>query len=308
MKHAILLSLMLAAFVPSSAADGPQAPNRFATTIVPAERFEVGAMLVQRHGERGTPIILVPGLAGGAWVWEDTVRRLKERHVLYVVTLPGFDGRPPAPGFGFAQAQDALAQLIVARKLSKPVVVGHSMGGILGLSLAQRQPDHVGGVVAIDGLPVFPGTEDMPPFTRMKMAAGATAGMLQSTQPKFAAEQQAYMRGVGVTDMARADELAKLSARSDPRAAANYMSEVLALDLREGLSKIKGPVLVIAPWQSLDNAQDGQPMADKVAHYSALMAGTPRLEVLAIPGARHFVMFDQPQALADALDRYLKSF
>ena len=307
MKHAVLFSMLLAAFAPAMAADAPP-PNRFAATIAPAERFDIGGLLVQRHGSHGSPLILVPGLASGAWVWEDTVRRLKDSHVLYVVTLPGFDGRPAVPGQGFAQAQAELTQLIVSRKLNKPVIVGHSMGGILGLALAEQQPDLVGGVVAIDGLPVFPGTEELPAPARANMAANMASRMLAASPAAFAAQQQSYMRGVGVSDMARADELAKLTARSDPRATAAYTADVLALDLRPGLAQIKGPVLVIAPWQALDSAQDGQPMADKVAHYMELMTGTPRLEVLAIPGARHFAMFDQPQALADALDRFLKNF
>lgn len=307
MKHAVLLSLMLAAFAPAWAADAPAAPNRFAATIVPAERFEVGAMLVQRHGERGTPIILVPGLASGPWVWEDTVRRLKGSHVLYVLSLPGFDGRPAVEGQGFKGAQVALAELITSRKLSKPVVIGHSMGGILGLALAEEQPDLLGGVVAIDGLPVFPGTEDMSQLARSQMASGVKAQMANTTQHAFAMQQQAYMRSIGVTDMARADEMARLTARSDPRATADYMAEVLALDLRPGLARVKAPVLVIAPWLQVDNAQDGQSMADKVAHYTDLMAGTAKLQVLGIPAARHFVMIDQPEALAEALDRYLNA-
>jgi pimeloyl-ACP methyl ester carboxylesterase len=307
MKHAILLSLMLAAFAPAHSADMPAQPNRFAATIAPAERFEVEAMLVERHGEVGTPLILVPGLASGAWVWQDTVRRLKERHVVYIVTLPGFDGRPASAGPAFEGAQKAVAQLIANRKLVKPVVIGHSLGGILGIAMAQRHPDLLGGVVAIDGLPVFPGTEGMAPPARAQMVEGIKQRMANLTPAIFAAQQQQYMRGIGVTDIARADELAKLSARSDPAATTAYLTEVLELDLRAGLVNIKAPVLVIAPWFEADGAQSGQLMADKVAHYTDLMSGTPKLDVVALPGARHFVMFDQPEALAAALDRYLKS-
>jgi hypothetical protein len=37
------------------------------------------------------------------------------------------------------------------------------------------------------------------------------------------------------------------------------------------------------------------------------MAGTPKLEVVSIAPSRHFVMFDQPRMLADALRSYLNS-
>ena len=307
MKHAVLFSLLLAAFAPAFAADVPAQANRYAATIVPAERFEVAGMLVERHGERGMPIVLVPGLASGSWVWQDTVRRLKDSHVLYVVTLPGFDGRPAPAGEAMAGAQLALKQLIDSRKLVKPVVIGHSLGGILGLALAAMHPDLLGGVVALDGLPVFPGTEDMPPMARQQLVDNIRRRTAQQTPAMFAAQQQEYMRGTGVTDMSRADELARLTARSDPGAVSAYVADALALDLRPGLPKIKAPVLVVAPWFEADSVQSGQPMEDKIAQYKDLMGGTPKLEVMAVPGARHFVMFDQPDALAAVLDKFLKS-
>jgi pimeloyl-ACP methyl ester carboxylesterase len=75
------------------------------TTTVSAEpNFIIGTLLVQRLGERGTPIILVPGLASGAWVWQDTASRLQDSHTVYVVTLSGFDGSPTVSGELLKQA------------------------------------------------------------------------------------------------------------------------------------------------------------------------------------------------------------
>src|SRR4029079_16082017 len=61
-----------------------------------ADPIRVGTMTVQRHGDHGTALILIPGLASGGWVWDDAVAALTNDHVLYVVTLAGFDGIPPA--------------------------------------------------------------------------------------------------------------------------------------------------------------------------------------------------------------------
>jgi pimeloyl-ACP methyl ester carboxylesterase len=226
MKAPLLFALALAC-APAFAAGPVAAPNRFAASVVPAERFDVGSMLVERHGQRGRPLILIPGLGSGPWAWQDTVREYSGQYTLYVVTLPGFDGRPAVAGAGFEAARNALQQLIATRKLDKPVLIGHSMGGALALAVASQSPDLVGGVVALDGLPVFPGTEGM---ARM-------AGMARSM---FAMGQQQYMRTIGTVDMAKADELAKL-------------------------------------------------------------------EVVAVDGARHFVMFDQPRQVSDAIGRFLKS-
>ncbi len=197
--------------------------------------------------------------------------------------------------------------MIVSRKLDKPVLVGHSLGAALSIGFAQQHSDLIRGVVAIDGLPVFPGTENTPSAQRPQVAAGVRASMAGASKELFALQQQQYMRGIGVTDMARADELAKLSARSDLGTVVDAMAELFALDLRPGLPNIKVPVLLIAPYFEPDSAQTGTTREMKTAYYTALMAGTPKLQVQSIAPARHFVMFDQPQMLADALRGYFKS-
>jgi pimeloyl-ACP methyl ester carboxylesterase len=304
---ALLLALALGACSPSFAADAAQPENRYAASIVPAERFEAGSLLVERHGQRGTPLILIPGLGSGAWAWQDTVRQFSGEHIVYVVTLAGFDGRAPVAGKTFDNAQQSLHELIVSRKLDKPVLVGHSLGAALSIAFAEQHPDLIRGLVAIDGLPVFPGTEHTPAAQRPQVAAGIKASMSGTSKEMFALQQQQYMRGIGVTDMARADELAKLSARSDPATMIDAMAELFALDLRAGLPNIKVPVLLIAPYFEPDSAQTGTTRDMKTEYYTSLMAGTPKLQVVSIAPARHFVMFDQPQMLADALRAYLKS-
>jgi pimeloyl-ACP methyl ester carboxylesterase len=287
-------------------------PNRFAATIAPAEHFEIDGVLVERHGKpgsRGRPLILIPGLATGGWVWQETVRAFSGEHAVYVLTLPGFDGRPAAGPTPFATAQAAVLKLIAQRRLDKPVIVGHSLGATMALALAEEQPASVGGVIAIDGLPVFPGTENMEAAQRQAMAEGMKARMAGTNAQLFASQQQAYMRGVGVVDMGKADDLAKLTARSDPASVAQYMADDLKLDLRPGLRNIAAPVLLITPWFDLDNTVQGQTIAqaDKLAYYRGLMAGTPKLEVVALAPARHFAMIDQPQQVNDAIRKYLSS-
>ena len=307
MKASLLFALILGAAAPALAQQAPEPPNRFAATIAPAERFEVQGMLVERHGQGGRPLILIPGLGGGSWVWQETVREFAGGQAVYVVTLPGFDGRPAPSGDPIEGARRALLELIASRKLDQPVLVGHSLGGALALALAEMQPARIGGVVSIDGLPVFPGTEDLPLDQRPQVAEGMRARLAAVTGPAFAAQQKQYMRSVGVVDMNKGDELAKLSARSDPGAMAAYAAGIVALDLRPRLSAIAAPVLVMAPYFAFDSAQAGVTAAQKVAYYRELMQGTPRLDVIAIDNARHFAMFDQPRAVSDALRAFLKN-
>ena len=302
-----------ASIAPAQAqAQSPTAPvaNRFAATIEPAERFESGTLLVERHGSRGRPVILVPGLASGPWVWQEVIRQFRDEFTLYVVTLPGFDGRPApaagAPGWApFESARAALRGLIAERKLDKPILVGHSLGGTLAYAVAQDLGSGIGGVVALDGLPVFPGTENMPPQQRPQAALNVRQRMAMSRPDAYAAEQRQYMRGQGVLDIGKADDITPLLLRSDREAVGAYVADLLALDLRPGLAKISAPVLVVAPFYQYDAAQDALTVNDKVEHYRMLVEGIPSVEVVPIAPSRHFLMVDQPLALAGILRRYL---
>ena len=307
MKAALLFALILGAAAPAMAQDAPQPANRFAASLAPAERFELKGMLVERHGSGAKPLVLIPGLASGAWVWQETVRELGSGYTIYVVTLPGFDGRPALAGDPFDNAKAALAELIAARKLARPVLVGHSLGATLSIALAEDLPGALGGVVAIDGLPVFPRTEDMPPAQRAAMAEGVRRQMAAAAGPAFAAQQRQYMRTIGLVDMGKADDVARLTSRSDPIAVADYAASVMARDLRPGLANIRVPVLVLAPTYGPDAALTGMSGSDKVAYYRELMTGTSKLDVKPIDNARHFAMLDQPRAVNDALRQFLNT-
>ncbi|MDB5749239.1 MAG: hypothetical protein JWP72_4087 [Massilia sp.] len=308
----LLFALCVAASAPAFAAqlhtELPATPNRFTVALsAPVDRFEIKGMLVERHGLGPKNLILIPGLATGGWVWQETAREFAASHSVYVVTLPGFDGRPALEGNPFDAARAALLELMVSRRLVKPVLVGHSLGGTLGISLAADEPGRIGGVVSVDGLPVFPRTEDLPAEQRAGMAEGMRRQMAGLAAPAFAAQQRQYMRANGMVDMFKADDAAGLTARSDPQAVGAYMAAVLAQDLRARLPSIAAPVLVVVPSYAPDLARQGVSATEKLAYYRELMTGTKRLEMAAIDNARHFAMIDQPRAFNDVLRRFLNT-
>jgi pimeloyl-ACP methyl ester carboxylesterase len=300
----LLFAVLMAACMPAVAADVP-ASNPYAMSIAPAERFDAGVLEVQRFGSGGRPLILIPGLASGAWAWQDMVRSFSGKHAVYVVTLPGFDGRAPVEGNVMDAARDSLRQLITSRKLDKPVLIGHSLGGTLSFAFAEDAPQLVGGIVAIDGLPVFPGMENMPPEMRAQAAAQFRARLASVDRSAFASQQKAYMQTIGVLDMSKGEALAQLSAKSDPGGVARAAADDMALDLRAGLPKITSPVLLVSPYYEPDAAQFGMTEESKTAYYKSLLNGAPNADVVSIAPSRHFVMFDQPQKLADAINRFL---
>lgn len=271
-----------------------------------SSKFDAGALAVERVSDKGPAVILIPGLASGAWAWKDTAERLRGSHSVYLLTLPGFDGRAPAPGATLESLSGDLARLIESHKIARPVLIGHSLGGTLSLSFAAAHSNLIAGVVAVDGLPVFPGTEMMT-GDRSPLAASARAQLAGQTPAQFAEYQRAYMKQMGSIDEAIANSIAGQSARSDAGATAEFAAQVLLLDLRPQLPSIKVPVVEISPFYAPDLAAINVDEAGKTGYYRALLAGIARLDVVSISPARHFVMFDQPGKFAAALDRALES-
>ncbi len=271
----------------------------------------VGTLKVERHGDHGRSVILIPGLQGGPWVWERTIERLQKDHVVYAVTLAGFDGVPAPAGDGnlFDRAGASLLRLIEQQKIDKPVLVGHSLGGTLAIRFASEHAGLVSGVLAVDGLPIFPGMERVDAQQRKAMAAQMQQQMGAATQAQFEAQSLGYMQKVGVIDPQMAARYAPMNARSDIKASAQYMAEDLAFDGRPRLKNATVPILEISPYNAPDFSQPPMAMseAQKTAYYEGLLAGAPNATVVSISPSRHFVMLDQPVKFQQVLDGFLKS-
>jgi pimeloyl-ACP methyl ester carboxylesterase len=275
-----------------------------APEISTAGPFDAGALRVEQVSTRGPAVILIPGLACGPWVWEATSQRLAATHAVYLLTLPGFDGRAPQPGATLESLRKDLRELIVARRIEKPVLVGHSLGGTLALAVAAEDCALIAGVVAVDGLPVFPGTEGAG-ADRRPLGDRARAQLAGQTPEQFAAYQQTYMKQYGSIDDAVASRIASHSSRSDVSATADFAAQLLELDLRPALPRIAVPVVEISPFHAPDFAAMGVDEERKTGYYRMLLDGVKQLDVVSISPARHFVMFDQPEAFARALDAAL---
>lgn len=294
------LALLLAAPVPAAAASVPGLPAADA-------QFDAGSLHVLRFG-RGDPVVLLPGVTTGPWEWAGVIRHLAPSHTVYAVALPGFDGRPPATPPLFERVPRDFWAMLDAQKIARPVVIGHSLGGTLAILLGEQHPEKLRAVVALDGLPIFPGMERITAEQRATVAQQQTAVIRSVTHDQFLAYEKQYMRSAGgVIDADLSDQIAALEANSDPAATAQWLGEDLASDTRAGLAKITVPLLEIVPYNAPDlvNSPAQYTEDQKVAYYRTLLSGAPKLQVVSISPARHFAMFDQPDKLDAILDAFL---
>ncbi len=271
---------------------------------------------MQKYGAGEPALILVPGLASGAWTWNGTVAKEAPSHATYVVTVGGFAGVAAARPETLAGIEDSLVTLIAAEHLDRPVLVGHSLGGTTVLEFGIDHPKLARAIVTVDGAPVFPSVAGRTADERLAAAKSYSASIAAQTPDAFLAGEKKTVADY-VTDPTLADRVAVLAAKSDQAAVAAYLGDLISTDLRPQLGKLTLPTLLIAPvpapplpsympdaMATMDDATREKSTTD---FYKYLFAGSPALQISTVDHARHFVMLDQPELFARALDDFLNT-
>ena len=255
---------------------------------------------------QGPDVILIPGFGCSREVWRAEAERLKATHRVHLVQLAGFAGEPWSHGDGpFVRPMvEELARYIREQGLSKPVVVGHSMGGMSALMLAQQRPELVGAVMSVDSLPFFSALfgHEATEETARPYAEQAAAGILAADDAGFRAGQAASAEGLSRDPATRA-LMVEWTAAGDRRAMAAAIREVMTTDLRPGLAAMTVPVWAVYA----SDADGGAPAAMADAMWAREYEGLPGVRLIRVDDARHFIMSDQPARFAELMDQFLAS-
>jgi pimeloyl-ACP methyl ester carboxylesterase len=273
-----------------------------AATSAPTEVIENGTVAAERYGGDGTPLIFVPGLAGGAWSWSDMVKRFAATHDVYVLTLAGFDGRAPSSAPVIDKVTADITRLIHDRHLQKPILIGHSLGAFISYRVAIESADLIGGVIALDGFPVLPPLADANPSQRRAMADRLSDQLARGKTPQQFSAALHEFHAARMSDPEKARVASENAARSDPNAVAEYLVEMLTTDLRPQLGRIRAPILALVATESY---KKGLPDAAMRAFYMKILANAPLASVVLIHNAHHFIAVDQPEAVGAAIEAYL---
>jgi pimeloyl-ACP methyl ester carboxylesterase len=260
--------------------------------------LDAASVTVSGSGPRA--VILLPGLACGPYVFAGIAPKLAQTYTVYSFTFAGFDGAAPLAKGPYLDAfAKSVDDLIVREHLEKPLIIGHSLGGHLAIRTAEEHPGSVGGILVIDAVPLFPLPQ--PGETQQARQTGAAAfrdAILGSSDDAYGA-QTGYFMAQMVTDPKNVELVTKHDLASDRTTVANAAYELSLADLSPNLSKIQAPVEVLAA------APIEATAAQTAAVYAAQYKDTPHLHVDAIAPSKHFIMFDQPDKFAAAVDAFL---
>lgn len=256
---------------------------------------------------KGKPMILIPGLASSGKTWDSTVAHYKDKYECHVLTLAGFAGQPPMAWQQDAYLQavrDDIITYIRDKKLQRPAIVGHSLGGFLALWIGEEAPDLVGRLVIVDSLPFFAGVmDDQATVDSVK----PMVEQMRKTMKAQTAEQAAKMSEMQIRMMVTGDadfEMVKGWGRESDRPTVNEaFAELFSNDIRPGLSKIQSPTLVMGTWIGYKDYATRE-QVDKRFHdqYAALK----NAKIVLTDTARHFIMLDDREGFLRDLDAFLK--
>jgi pimeloyl-ACP methyl ester carboxylesterase len=245
---------------------------------------DLGIFFVEQ-GE-GTPVLDVHGNTGSCRWFERVMDVPGARTV--ALDMPNFGRSKPLPGEpDIDRYADAVAAFIRARGLDRPVLVGHSLGGAVAMSLAARNPTLVRGLVLVDsaapsGL-VTP-KDRHPLIEMMRTNRAALAQALRAVVPTLADE---------VFFQSLVDDAERMAARA-------WVGNAEALgrfDYRGRTAAFEGPVLVA--WGRKDVV-----ITEAMARETAAAFPDARLEILEDVG--HSVMAENPGRFVALIADFIK--
>ena len=245
----------------------------------------------------GKPVLMIPGLMSDARVWRPTADALSNQYQLHIISIAGFAGKPAIEGALLPKVKQQLLNYIRNQRLDKPAVIGHSLGAFIAFDLASSAPEHIGTVIAVDGLPYL-----APVFTRSSETTVAMmqqqAGFLRQQYQQMSTEQLRAMTAQGLFIQASSEDsqqqVLQMASESSPTAAGQAIYELLTTDLRSEVHRITSPVLLLGAAGALSS--DAERDAAKVL-YQQQISTIDQAKLVFNQQARHFIMLDQPDWL-----------
>lgn len=244
-----------------------------------------------RSGGGKPPLILLHGATDNGMCWEPVARRLAADFDVVLPDARGH-GQSSAPPQGYSSAERAadVADLIAKLGLGRPVVGGHSMGGLTTLRLAADHPDLVRCAILEDP-PLRAANQ---PRTDGERWRSDMARMKRMTREELIA--------MGRRDRSQwsADELpAWADAKQQvSEAFMNSLGRTVEPPWQDLVARLRCPTLLI----TADPARGAIVSADSASEAARL---TPNLEVVHLEGAGHNIRRERFDGFMEAVTALL---
>ncbi len=252
----------------------------------------------------GRAIVLLHGYGAMIEHWRRAIPKLASAATVYALDLLGF-GWSDKPAIDYAASVwvEQTADFIKTRNLSKPVICGHSMGGMVAGRVAHDHPDLTGGLVLVDAAGLPPKGE--PSFIERAIGFAVRTPWLGEAAFSLLGNETGARQGLEASYFDQSfitDDLVRLFAAplQMPGAVTSYLAvsrnfKKFLLDIPNGIA---APTLIV--WGERDRSLP-------VSLVDEFQSMIPQAERCIIPDTGHCPQDESSDAFSAAVVRFLES-
>lgn len=260
--------------------------------------------------ENAPPLLLVHGGRDHCRSWDLIARSLQPHFHVLAPDLRGHGDSDWTKGGSYSLTEYAydLSRLVRSTTAGKVAIIGHSMGGMVGLTVSGTFPDKVSALVVLDGVTVLPNAKRLPAHERIAKWVGQLDG-LEDRKPRryrtieeAAAQMLAHNKRLPhalalhlATFGVRRNEDDTYSWKFDPYQRAMAPHRLLPDDHISLWSRITCPTLLLHAGESFLKSSETAGLANYFQH--------ARAET--ISGAGHWLHHDKPDEVLGHIRTFL---
>ena len=243
-------------------------------------------MYYERSGRGDPELLFVPGWCCDRTAFQPQFDHFSRNHAVTALDLRGCGlSDRPTESYAIPQLTDDVVRFCEAVGIERPVVVGHSLGGMLAVDLAARYPSLPSALVLVDPGPIDPVPSTVQHFND---AAEQLAG------PDGEHVRRLWVEDMGAHDPALARRIADMMCGVPLPIATAVIRDLMAWDGAGALARCRLPTLLLRA--ELDDETD----------VLRLLAIKPDLTVGVTVGAGHFHQLEVPDQVNAMIDRFIE--
>jgi len=234
--------------------------------------------------EDSKALVFIHGAGGDHTIWVYQYSRIKNNYNIAALELPGH-GQSEGPGEQSIQPYvQWVRKTMEGLDVTKPILIGHSMGAAIAVTFALQHGDMLSGIVAVSG------------GARMKVNPLIFEGL--KTDPKTVIEMAAHFSLSRKNFERLSRPVTESLSKVPPVVIYKDFKACDETDLTALVSQIHVPALIVC------GADDKMTPPDLSRYLQEHIEGA---KLAIIEDAGHFVMMEKPEAFNEALGEFIQS-
>lgn len=242
----------------------------------------------EQEGSGDPPLLFIHGWCCDHTFFQPQFDHFKAAHAVTTMDLRGCGSSDRVEdGYEISSMADDVARLCDELRIVRPVVVGHSWGGMIGIEVAARHPSVPAAVVALDPGPIDPTPQSRAIFEAfVENLKGADGEAVRQSWL-----ERLFLPG---DDGGRKHRIVETMSSVPLRVAVKMMRSVIAWNGVGALLLCKVPLMILLSQPRGSNAPD------------RLLALKPDVHIGITVGTGHFHQLEAPEQVTPMIERFLR--